>query len=208
MLSAFFKQEASCNTAYPLITSEQWAKREAALSLIGSAQLLDDFKRLRDSLEAAFARDEDDPPLEIRREFAGLFLRRGGVNPYESVYLGQEGRLMEKPWLDVRRFYHQHGLHLSSSEDHPEDHISVELGFLALTSFLAAEASESERGDYVLAQLEFVKKHMSKWLPDLVRDIVNDRWANIYAEIARCCLHYVQADRQMMEMVTERRVDG
>lgn len=113
-------------------------------------------------------RDEE---LRLQKEFARLFLLPGGVYPYESIYRGTQQLLMDKPWEEVRKTYRSLGLEKDSSEFLPEDHIAVELGFVASLAYMTSEARGRALKDLQGIQLDFLSEHLEKWVPHLAADI-------------------------------------
>lgn len=141
-------------------------------------------------------KDKEDEELKYRVEFAHLFLLPEGVRPYESVYRGKKKLLMDKPWEEVKNFYRKVGVVKDKKEHHPEDHISVELGFMSFNSHLTAESLEEERDISLLVklQVEFLEEHLLKWLPQLKDNILENKYAGIYRPLAKLVEEFVQAD--------------
>lgn len=110
----------------------------------------------------------------LKTEYARIFILAGGVRPYESVYLGESKMLMQEPWVQVKKFYHNCGLRLENPGLHPEDHVSVEFTFM-LYLF--------ERDNYKAAA-EFFEQHISRWVPEMLDDIVNYPYSVFYKEVA------------------------
>ena len=125
--------------------------------------------------------------LERRQEFARLFLSRCSIHPYESVYLGTRKRLMDDPWVEVCEFYREAGMQKGTDELHPEDHVSVELGFMAYLAFLAnPDLADTER--------RFLAEHLVRWVPQLCRDIETRPDASHYRVVARFARALVEED--------------
>lgn len=197
-LSSFYRQEPSRRQVSSFLDQQAFGELEASLSSLGSPLVLEHADQLSRSLREVFSGTDEDIPLEIRREFAGLFLRRGGVKPYESVYRGTEKRLMDWPWAEVREIYRRYGFSLSEEEEHPEDHLSVELGFMALLSALALEEEGSVRENILGQQVAFLQDHLLEWVPDMAKDVDGDRWANVYRPICHFCASYLKADFEVL----------
>ena len=70
----------------------------------------------------------------------------------------------------------------------PEDHIATELSFMAYLCDKAGEAFNSgnkkEAKRYVQAQKDFLELHLSKWVPTLVKDIMDASRSPFYKGIA------------------------
>jgi TorA maturation chaperone TorD len=105
--------------------------------------------------------DAEATARELELEFARLFLTPGGVYPYESMYLGQEGHLMDEPFVQVRRFYREHGVCVQPGHPYPDDHLAVEVSFLA-HQWAAGETSTFYR---------FLSEHVLRWVQSCLEDL-------------------------------------
>ncbi|TVR29123.1 MAG: hypothetical protein EA404_15445 [Spirochaetaceae bacterium] len=148
--------------------------------------------------------------LQLRREFALLFLSPlGGVHPFESVYCGTRRRLMDEPWLEVREFYREAGIEKGQQELHPEDHVAVELGFMAYLAFLESHCSTSSAADAALieatdTQRRFLDEHLIRWVPQLCRRIEAVPAAPYYHRVARFTSALIEEDHARLSMPAEQ----
>lgn len=90
-----------------------------------------------------------DPLTELAVDYARVFLGAGvagkdAAYPYESVYTSPQGLVMQQAWEDVCRIYHAHGLKKPDHCDVHEDHVALELDFMAKLSRDALNAAERE----------------------------------------------------------------
>ncbi len=127
--------------------------------------------------------DDCNVDLELPREYTRLFILPDGVKPYESVYRGEENRLMQDPWVEVKKFYKKRGWQVENSI-YPEDHAAVELSFMG---HLVAAGEEEDA-------ITFFRQHIINWVPDLMRDIINNQHANYYKKVAEYGLSYLQSE--------------
>ncbi len=123
------------------------------------------------AVTAAWQKADAYQELELQKAYARLFLLPGGVHPYESIYLGNQNLLMDKPWEKVRQFYRNLGLEKDTAELHPEDHIAVELGFMSSLAYMTAAAGKGSRQDLLAIQCEFLIAHLNRWAYQLACDI-------------------------------------
>ncbi|TVQ40076.1 MAG: hypothetical protein EA384_03980 [Spirochaetaceae bacterium] len=152
---------------------------------------------------AAWQSSDSRVSLQLRREFALLFLSPRGVQPYESVYRGTRRRLMDDPWLQVREFYRKAGMQKGQRELHPEDHASVELGFMAYLAFMdsqcsAAAGKEEIRTEVAGTQLQFLEEHLIGWIPQLCRRIEAVPEAPYYHRVARFTSALIEEDHERL----------
>ncbi len=85
--------------------------------------------------------------------------------PYASYYL-HEGRLMGPAAIAARRTYLKWHALPTGETRLPEDHLALELGFLAHLAVLAGEAGTGEaRLDVLRASRDFIQRLVLPWLP-------------------------------------------
>lgn len=118
-------------------------------------------------LEAAAS----EAPEAIREDQYRLMVGPGRVPavPYESVHRSTEGLLFEAETMAVREAYAAEGLQAPRLNREPDDHVSLELEFLAqlLTQALdALEAGDPERVEAKTAAHDrFLGEHLAAWGP-------------------------------------------
>ncbi len=209
-LSAAFKDEMNDRQLEEFLNKDNITSLKHSLALLPeekAAPLLSCIDELAASWRnGTFGKEAE--ILELRKEFAYLFLTPHGVNPFESIYRGKRKQLMDTPWEKVREFYRQLGLEKDKQEKHPEDHVAVELGFMASLAFLSGRALPGLGPDEVSAeeikaalhvQCDFLKQHLLQWLPRLGEDIAEKSRHPFYRSIAELMGQLLQADREMLE---------
>lgn len=110
---------------------------------------------------------------------------------YEGSYLpgAQKARIL----LELRGFYKNFGLDMNKSERDLEDSLTAELEFM---QFLAAKQSQACEGGispepYILAQRDFLERHLAAWLPQFEAQVTTKVSFVFYrslASIARVCV--------------------
>lgn len=208
MLSALFREEPTLAVVEPILDTDRFSVICADLSGIEAGAAQESLGSLREVLANLDWPGAQEAPFAVRREYADLFLTRGAIHPYESVYRGDEGRLMDWPWEQVRDFYLASGFEIDSSELHPEDHISAELGFMAITCHVARDARPDVLGSLLEVQRRFLAEHLLAWLPDLLKDVEADKRSHVYRAVTNLALSYARADLDTItaaQHATERR---
>ncbi len=108
--------------------------------------------------------------VEFTRLFRGVKPLYSPLPPYESVYREESGCVFGDLTVEVHREYRRFGLDLADGlTGEPPDHLSFELDFMHLLCSLEAKAwdrdDEDEALRFLLAEKEFLEKHLMKWLP-------------------------------------------
>ena len=110
-----------------------------------------DIEAGRELLKTFFSRLKDDDAdtmaQGLAREYASLFLGVGAVtvSPCESVYRSTSGLLYQSALFEVQQSYREIGMAKSDLYQEPDDHIAVELSYMARLCELTQEAVDAER---------------------------------------------------------------
>ncbi|MCI5166425.1 MAG: molybdopterin oxidoreductase, partial [Candidatus Electrothrix sp. GM3_4] len=90
---------------------------------------------------------------ELRYEYAELFLNAGKnpVFPYASCHVSGEPLVMQKPVFAVRQAYYDGGMHKNPTYPDLDDHIAVELEFMA--SLAAQQGTEKQQRAFLVQHL-------------------------------------------------------
>jgi DMSO reductase family type II enzyme chaperone len=93
----------------------------------------------------------------------------GASGPPCPLYGGLYGGDRMKKMEEAVRFYNHFGLTLSEEQRELPDHITTQLEFMHYLTYREAEAIHAgvEPGAYRRAQLDFVGRHLGKWVPQL-----------------------------------------
>jgi len=179
--------------AFYFLLSRLFADQSISADLNQYLELLSPYQDSATGLAASFSsklsewQKKDQLDHLLKTEYARIFILSGGVRPYESVYLGESKMLMQEPWVQVKRFYHNSGLKLENPGLHPEDHASVELTFML---YLFEQ-------DNLEAAGEFFMQHISRWIPQMLEDIINYPYADFYKDVAIFAQTFIEMERKM-----------
>ena len=124
------------------------------------------------ALRASHAAGEDEK--DVRRDHDLLYgiTANAKVPPFESVHRSVEGLVFNEETLEVRDQYRRLGLQAPKLNREPDDHIGLELDFLAQCCVSALTAVEqgahlaAER--YVHIAADFTRDHLLVWAPEML----------------------------------------
>lgn len=108
---------------------------------------------------------------DVQVDYMRLFAitERLPLAPWESFYGNDERLLFQESMLDVRNWYARFGLELVNAGHEPDDHIGLELLFVAHLAQLGLAALEAgndlEFEQALAAQRGFLSKHLLLWAP-------------------------------------------
>ncbi len=136
---------------------------------------------------------------EYTRLFGGIHQDAAPPPPFESVW--REDRLIGESTAAVIATYAEAGFAEIDPDAGPQDHIAVELKFIALLALREAEArgakdiAEAQRRQ--TQQREFIDHHLADWAP---------RWADAIAEASRRPL-YTALARLLKAAIAQTRAE-
>lgn len=133
-------------------------------------------------------------------DFNALFLGMSAhpVAPYESVYTSDEHLLMQEARDQVLHLYKLFGCEVPKGFHHPEDHISMELEFMAVlceravAALKAGDAASAE--SFAAAQKAFLELHLNVWVRHMVADIEKRAATPLYPAFGKMLLEHIASD--------------
>ncbi len=95
------------------------------------------------------------------------------VPPFESVHRDKDGLLFDEQTMAVRGVYRQLGLQVPNLNREPDDHVGVEMDFLAQCCLKALDALDVQDLAAARAYLElsrrFLDEHVNQWAPEMLQ---------------------------------------
>ncbi len=150
---------------------------------------------------------------EVRKDLKGMTFRDfevaytqtfdvGAPEPPCPPYEGLHRKGVERTGLmiEVSEFYKHFGLNMNQEEGKRDlpDNLSAELEFLHFLTFKEAQAREEGAGDllkgYVLAQKDFLERHMINWLPDFSDKLGKSSRLPFFADLGRIASRIVLSE--------------
>ena len=151
---------------------------------------------------------------ELRSEFCALFLNMSAhpVFTSESVYLSDNHIIMQEPRNQVVDFYRANGLAVDGdSFDWPEDHISMEMLFMAHLCGQEADLCRrsSEKGGGTCSsdqpiekclerQRLFFSEHLDRWVPVFAKELARIAETRFYSGVAEYLEEFLRSEREYL----------
>ncbi|MBN1535405.1 MAG: molecular chaperone TorD family protein [Anaerolineales bacterium] len=132
----------------------------------------------------------DEAYQQIRDDHMRLFIGIGKmlVPPWESVYFNENHLLFQEQTLRVRNWYRRFGLESEKIFKEPDDHIGLELSFVAYLTKLALQAlveQDKEKFEQLLkAQSIFLHEHLLAWGYDWCELMMDNAETDFYKGLA------------------------
>lgn len=139
-------------------------------------------------LAESAAAGEDE--TRIRRDYNRLFRgpERMKAPPYESVHRSEDRLLFEAETMQVRAAYAELGLVAPRLNSEPDDHIGLELSFVATVAVRGMDALEAgddlELARLLRALVVFLDEHLLVWAPRCLTQAANASTTFFYQGIS------------------------
>lgn len=143
---------------------------------------------------------------EAAAEFAALLLNMSAdpVFPYESVYTSAERLLMQKARDEVLADYRSSGFERAGDLNVPEDHVAIELEFMARLcrkELDAASVGDDAAADAAHeAQRAFARDHLLTWVPQLCDDLERRAKLGLYRGLAETTRQFLEFEREELAL--------
>jgi TorA maturation chaperone TorD len=153
--------------------------------------------------------DLDKVELELRVDYAGMFLGVWQVpaHPSESAYTNKEHLIMQLPRDKVMGIYRSMGVDKVSEFTEPEDHVALELQFMAFLcekiGKALREGKHSQAKEFLEVQRRFLDDHLGKWVSMLVADILKAGRREFYKAVAKITEGYIEIDKELVSELIE-----
>ncbi len=111
----------------------------------------------------------DEQYQTLKRDYTRLFIGMDTLlaPPWESVYLNRYHLIFQEETLQVREWYRRFGLVSENLNKEPEDHIALEMQFIAYLSGAALQAQEQNDSEnfaaFSTALQDFLSQHLLRW---------------------------------------------
>lgn len=168
-------------------------------------QLFDKHFEVLYNIEKALAADSENFLDKLNSEYTYLFIgpNKLPAPPWESVYLTKERVLFQESTLNVRRAYLEYKFLPSNYPHEADDHLGLELDFMAHLAKLAQDHFEGEQTEELKKVLEdqkkFLEEHLLLWIDDFAKDIQNSKTHYFYPLMADLTKHVLKIDKEIVE---------
>lgn len=143
---------------------------------------------------------------KLRQDYTRLFIGPGSVKapPWESVYRSPDRLLFGEETLAVRKFYQSFGVSIKNLYREPDDHLGLELEFMA---WLCAQALEGLSGGewkrYLEGQQKFLREHLLEWVPAFTKDMENSAETAFFQGLASFTRGFLLQDLEEVQIVLD-----
>lgn len=191
LLSRFYEKEVTADFAAEVAAHADIETDDAAL--------FEGFSAIKDELALCDEAQLEQWAVAFNRVFFGMGPRTAQkAFPYESVYTSEGGLMMQEAYAQVMHIYRDANFEKNPEFTEPEDHLAVELSFMARLCDGAVEAlqkGDEESAEAALqAQKEFLQKHLLNWVPVFAVDAKKAADGGLYEQLVTVTVAYLLAD--------------
>jgi putative dimethyl sulfoxide reductase chaperone len=171
----------------------------------GEAELAEGYRILENYLQTPAL----DPLTDLAVDYAKVFLGAGIVDereaayPFESVYTSTQRMMMQDARDKVLAIYRAKGLDKAEALDYPEDHIALELEFMAHLCEEAKHAVAAQNWtaveDCLQEQKDFLAQHLLNWVPEFCADIEKCAETEFYKAAGKITNGYLRLEQAILE---------
>lgn len=137
------------------------------------------FWAMRETIAMLPTRFDDRLMNELAADFAAIYLTGAfGASPYESYWLSDDHLLCQDAMFDIRELYAKKGLAVSNWRMRPDDHLVLQLQFIA---HLLNKVGNDDDWRWLAEFLDF---HLLRWLPSFAGRVAERCDTPIYATLA------------------------
>ena len=145
---------------------------------------------------------------DLSREYASLFLGVGSktVSPCESVYRSGAGLLYQSTLFEVQQLYGGIGMEKSEQYHEPDDHIAVELMYMAKLCGMTGEAVNTDNKSglrYLGLQQQFLETHLTQWVSVFSQSLIAATDSPFYRAVALLLKGFVGIDHGLVELLIQ-----
>lgn len=127
---------------------------------------------------------------DLKMDYTRLFIGLDFIHtaPWESVYFNRERLVFQEQTIQVREWYSRFGLQSEKINKEPDDHIGLEMLFIAHLASLALQAIENDNqkslDEILQAQRDFLSEHLLRWGPVWCKLVKKHASTDFYRGIA------------------------
>jgi len=133
----------------------------------------------------------------LAAEYADIYLNNGfGASPIESVWIDEDGLIMQEPMFQVRDWYSRYGLAVPNWRDRTDDHLVHQLQFLS--KLLDPETME----EHLAEAARFMDEHLLRWIGEFSQRIAKRCSTRLYAGLALLTAAYLEELRDVLAELT------
>ena len=129
----------------------------------------------------------------LAADFAAIYLNhRLQASPCESVWIDEEGLMQQEAMFQVRQWYQQYGLAAENWRIRPDDHLVLQLAFIAHLFELDTKIETLQQAAL------FLDEHLLRWINDFAKRVAAHCNTDYYARLNLLTEQYLEELRDIL----------
>lgn len=131
-------------------------------------------------------------------DYADIYLtHKLRASPFESVWLDEDGLIMQEPMFQVREWYQRYGLAAKNWRERTDDHLVHQLEFVAYL------LKNGANGEHLAEIAHFLDEHLLRWLTPFAERVASRCATPFYAGLAVLTAAYVDEIRDLVAQLLD-----
>jgi TorA maturation chaperone TorD len=137
----------------------------------------------------------------LAADYADIYLTyKLRVSPCESVWLDEDGLIMQEPMFQIREWYKKYGLAAQNWRERTDDHLVLQLHFVS--HLIGSGAGTAQLAEAA----RFLDEHLLRWIHPFAERVASRSATPFYAGLAALTAMYVEELRELLaELLGEPR---
>lgn len=154
-----------------------------------------------------FKKDKEVILAQLTGEYTRLLIgpNKLPAPPWESVFRSEERLLFQESTLEIRRYYLKYGFIPAGYPHVADDHLALELDFMASLSSLAEKVYANEDfnqlQEILQVQGDFLTSHLLFWVPEFAQKIQESEIHYLYPDMASLLNEFLQIQSGVIEEI-------
>jgi len=137
--------------------------------------------------------DEREALDALAVDYADIYLTyKLRVSPCESVWMDEDGLIMQEPMFQIREWYKQYGLAAQNWRERTDDHLVLQLQFIG---HLIGHGDDLE---HLPEAARFMDEHLLRWILPFAERVAGRAGTPFYAGLAALTAMYVEELRDLL----------
>jgi putative dimethyl sulfoxide reductase chaperone len=156
---------------------------------------------MRQAIKALPTMIDSDLLDNLAADFAGIYLNHSlQASPCESVWIDDEGLMHQEAMFQVRHWYQQYGLMAENWRMRSDDHLVLQLNFIAYLFELDSKIETLQQA------AQFLDEHLLRWINDFAQRVAAHCKTDYYAGVNLLTAQYLDELRDILaELLGEAR---
>lgn len=182
-----------------IITPAFWANFPIEAS--ANSQLESGLEQLINSTSKLEELHTEEAIESVMYEYTDLFIGLGvpKAAPIESFYRSDKKMIFGETTFEMKNMLNEHGLESIEKDRQPEDHLGMQLLFVAMLTEKLLTLEEEEHMDIIREQIPFIGMHLIAWIPDLCADAKEHGSVGFYGGLIELIWGVILWDKKLLE---------